>query len=46
MIEGSKNIHLELCHPADPSKRERKKAWKEIIKMDYLVALFNEHFKH
>lgn len=32
-------------HPSDPSKREREKNWKKIIKEDYLIEMFNKFFE-
>lgn len=33
-------------HPSDPSKRERGKTWKKLIKEDYLIEMFNKNFKY
>jgi hypothetical protein len=46
MIEGSKKIHLELRHQSDPAKLHRIEVWKQVIKTDYLIELFNRYFEY
>ena len=33
-------------HPSEPAKIERNKAWKKVIKEEYMVALFNKNFEY
>ena len=52
-IENGKRLRKEhpdlkpfQVHPSTPSKEERKKAWKKIIRMDYLITMFNKYCKY
>ncbi len=45
-IRTAKELGNEKHHPSEPSKRDRAKAWKKVIKEDYLIDLFNKHFKY
>lgn len=33
-------------HPSDPSKNNRREAWRRVIRNDYMIELFNNNFKY
>jgi ribosomal protein L37AE/L43A len=46
-LEAPRRHNLKLReHPSDPSKRERSRAWKKVIRADYEIELFDKNFRH
>lgn len=37
---------LQKEHPSEPSKKEREKLWKRLIKEDYLIEMYNKKFNY
>lgn len=49
-IKKWKEVHLNVSnkwklpseHPSEPSKKLRSKCWKKIIRLDYIIEMFNQ----
>lgn len=45
-IKSFEQLNLKNHHPSEGAKKERIKVWKKIIRMDYLIELYNKNFDY